>query len=155
MPFNNFWSGSDFPTLIENALEYLSEWQSSFDTITREDIVAASGRFSSTEIPFISGGVGLIQPGTIFLYMMSDGLYGKLQVVEYEYNLTIKWVTSDPRGGDVSSGPELVIRGAWSCDLDKGVEVKPNGYEDFSWIIKSTGVDQFAVPTNKALFGIY
>lgn len=57
--------------------------------------------------------------------------------------------------GVVSSGPELVIRGAWSCDLDKGVEVKPNGYEDFSWIIKSTGVDQFAVPTNKALFGIY
>lgn len=83
-----------------------------------------------------------IPQGTILCYVTSDKRYGKLKVVEYGYNLKLKWVTYAQDGSVSSKGDGLVIRGTYTCDLDKGVEGDKDTKlkDDFWWQQKSKTV---------------
>jgi hypothetical protein len=75
-----------------------------------------------------------LTPGTILVYRTSDGNYGKLQVIEYGYNLIIRWQTYKPSGQKLRGADRTVIRGTWTYDLDFGTEGKhPNSAADFWW----------------------
>lgn len=91
-------------------------------------------------------------PGRILVYQTSDGRSGKLQVVEYGYNLKIRWITYNFDGSIYSSGENLVIRGTYSCDLDLGKE--SGAKTDFWWAINND-VERFLTPQNNAVFSLY
>jgi hypothetical protein len=75
-----------------------------------------------------------LPPGTILVYRTSDGNYGKLQVIEYGYNLTVRWQTYKPNGQKLKSADQMVIKGTWTYDLDFGTEGKhPKSAADFWW----------------------
>jgi hypothetical protein len=50
-----------------------------------------------------------LTPGTILVYRTSDGNYGKLQVIEYGYNLIIRWQTYKPSGQKVAVNFRLLF----------------------------------------------
>ena len=65
-----------------------------------------------------------LTPGTILVYRTSDGNYGKLQVIEYGYNLLVRWQTYKPNGQKLKSADRMLIKGTWTYDLDFGTEGK-------------------------------
>jgi hypothetical protein len=72
--------------------------------------------------------------GTILLFRTSDGNYGKLQVIEYGYNLLVRWQTYKPNGQKLKGSDRMVIKGTWTYDLDYGTEGKhPKSAADFWW----------------------
>lgn len=151
MPFDGLWKG-DFLKMVENALAWLGQQADRFDIITRADIAAfeEGGGLTAVPIPFIKDKIRIVQLGDIFLYITKNGLFGKLKVVDYNYDLMINWVTYNPKGRIETTGSGLVISGTWNCDLDKGVQATKG---DFWWSIGETGVLQTLVPTNGARFG--
>jgi hypothetical protein len=72
--------------------------------------------------------------GTILVYRTSDGNYGKLQVIEYGYNLVVRWQTYKPNGQKLRGGDRMLVKGTWTYDLDFGTEGKhPKSPADFWW----------------------
>jgi hypothetical protein len=92
--------------------------------------------------------------GTIVVYLTNEGRYGKLQVITWGYNLTIKWVTYDFDYSIYSSGDSLEISGTWSCDLDAGLEVTSSPERDFFWE-QVSGTERYLTPQNGAEFALY
>jgi OmpA-OmpF porin, OOP family len=98
-----------------------------------------------------------IPQGTILCYVTSDKQYGKLKVVEYGYDLKLKWVTYAEDGSVSSKGDSLVIRGTFTCDLDKGVEGgkdSDKSKDDFWWE-QNTRTTRSLVFRNGAVFVVY
>jgi hypothetical protein len=145
--------GGDVLTLMENALNWLSDRASVFDSITFDDILNKSSGLSNQRIDTIYGSVEQILPGQVILYKTSSGNYGKMEIVDYAYDLRVRWVTYEGSSGNViKSGDDLMIRGTWLCDLDAGSEVGVTPEADFHWGIQSAGVEQYIDPKNGALF---
>jgi hypothetical protein len=72
--------------------------------------------------------------GTILVYRTSDGNYGKLQVIEYGYNLVVRWQTYKPNGQKLRGGDRMLVKGTWNYDLDFGTEAKfSKSAADFWW----------------------
>ena len=73
---------------------------------------------------FVDGTVGKnrLPRGSILLYETDQKRFGKLKVVNYGYDMTVKWVTYDKDGVPFSKGNRLLIRGTYVYDLDRGVE---------------------------------
>jgi hypothetical protein len=95
-----------------------------------------------------------IPTGTILLYQTKSGRYGKLEIVSYGYNLTLRWKTYNADGTTYSEGNNLVINGTWCCDLDEGVQTSYGAGADFFWR-QDTEVIRYIVPLNSARFAIY
>src|SRR5262249_28665759 len=96
-----------------------------FDGLTFKQIkelVDRAKKDKETKIDGSDNNHNQIPQGTILCYVTDDGRYGKLKVLEYGYNLAVKWVTYDKEGGVFSNGDRLVVRGTWEYDLDYGVE---------------------------------
>ena len=75
-----------------------------------------------------------LTPGTILVYRTSDGNYGKLQVIEYGYNLIIRWQTYKPSGQKLRGADRMLVKGTWNYDLDYGIEAKfSKSAADFQW----------------------
>jgi hypothetical protein len=93
--------------------------------------------------------------GTILLYVTDENRYGYLEILEYGYNLTIKWVTFDKAGKIFAKGDKLLIKGTWLYDLDYGIE-GPNGKSrvDFWWE-QVDRTRRFVVPKSGAKFLIH
>lgn len=121
----------------------------SFDGIGYADIAAAT--LSADRIDASDGVTNQLTPGAIVLYQTNEGRYGKLQVLEYGYNLRIQWHTFRPNETRHSSG-ELVIQGTFGCDLDAGREVTAS--PDFWWAMV-TATERYLEPANGARFAVY
>jgi len=121
-----------------------------FGAISLADIMAAS--LSSAKINGSNNASNQIPIGTILLYQTNEGRYGKLEIVSYGYDLTVKWTTYNPDGSVYSEGDNLVIHGTCSCDLDLGVESSTSS--DFWWE-QVTAVERYLVPENGARFAVY
>ena len=76
-----------------------------------------------------------IPAGTVLAFRTSSGNDGKLQILEYGYNLRIKWVTYLPDGKIASRGTNFLVKGTFSYDLDTGQESGSfqNAAADFFW----------------------
>jgi hypothetical protein len=75
-----------------------------------------------------------LTPGTILVYRTSDGNYGKLQVIEYGYNLLVRWQTYKPNGQKLRGADRMLVKGTWNYDLDFGTEAKfSKSAADFWW----------------------
>lgn len=120
----------------------------SFDGITAADIAAAT--LTTVRIDGSDGVTNQLTPGTIVLYQTDEGRYGKLQVLEYGYDLRIQWVTFRPDGTPHTSG-ELVVHGTWYCDLDAGREGPASA--DFQWHMVSS-TERYLEPANGARFAL-
>lgn len=82
-------------------------------------------------------------PGAIVIYETNKGRFGKFQVLEYGYNLTLRWVTYD-RDGRVHSRGKCTIRGTFDADLDEGGEAT-SAAADFLWK-QVTATERYTVP---------
>ena len=99
-----------------------------------KELVDRAKKDKETKIDGSDNNHNQIPQGTILCYVTDDGRYGKLKVLEYGYNLAVKWVTYDKEGGVFSNGDRLVVRGTWEYDLDYGVEGgKGRSKVDFWW----------------------
>ena len=96
-----------------------------------------------------------IPRGTILLYVTDEGRYGKLQVLEYDYNLTIRWVTYDRDGNVFSRGDRLVVRGTFRYDLDYGVEEDEGKSKRDFWWEQQTQTIRYLASQNGATFILF
>jgi len=127
-----------------------------FDGITADQIrKALAGQAGKDAIDGSATPVNKIPAGTVLLYVTGDGRYGKVKVVEYGYNLTLRWVTYKPDGTVFSKGDRLVVRGTWSCDLDHGMEGGRGKSRPDFWWEQIDMVKRRWVPQNGARFVVY
>ncbi len=92
--------------------------------------------------------------GAVLVYRTNGGQYGKLQVVEYGYNLTVRYATYDNRGRVASSADKLVVRGTYLVELDTGRETDGKPGSD-AWWEQQDGTVRAWTPMGKAVFGLY
>ena len=127
-----------------------------FDGITASHIKKAlAGGTGKDAIDGSATPANKIPAGTVLLYVTSDGRFGKVKVVEYGYNLTLKWVTYRPDGSVFSKGDKLVVRGTWTCDLDHGTEGRRGRSRPDFWWEQVDRVKRRWVPQNGARFVVY
>lgn len=122
-----------------------------FYNITMSDITTT--HMTTADI-VCTDSANLLPEGTIVTYTTSMGNYGKMVIVEYGYDLWIKWVTYNGSGDVHSSGSYLKIRGTARCDLDAGIEGGFPSDDDFFWSIQS-GTQRTLQPQNGASFAIW
>ncbi len=92
--------------------------------------------------------------GRILTYTTSLGNFGKLVIVEYGYDLWIKWVTYNGSGDVYSQGSYLKINGTGRCDLDAGMAGGYPNDDDIWWTIQSD-TERTLKPQNGAAFAIW
>jgi hypothetical protein len=129
-----------------------------FDTITLAQIkksVDNARKAGETRIDGSDNKNNRIPTGTILCYVTSDNRFGKLEVLEYGYNLAIKWVTYAKDGGVLSEGDRLVVRGTWPCDLDYGVEGNKGKSKPDFWWEQVDGTVRYLAFRNGAVFTVY
>jgi hypothetical protein len=95
-----------------------------------------------------------IPTGTVLVYETNEGNNGKMQILEYGYNLRIKWVTYRPGGKILSRGNDLLVKGTYLYDLDRGVEVKTSDSGADFWWEQADTVHRYLVFENRALFTV-
>jgi len=142
-PVELTWLPIEFPILT---IDY-------FNLITLEAIVSAP--LSSESIDGSDNEKNQIPEGTIVLYKTDENRYGKLKILDYDYNLEIKYVTYNADGSVFSSSNSLVIKGTWIYDLDKGIEAKYSSSAGDFWWRQVNTVTRYLVPRNGAQFGLY
>jgi OOP family OmpA-OmpF porin len=97
-----------------------------FDNLNRKSIADKLESLPDNfQIP-ISDKSGIVNgKGTIILYATSDGLMGKMEILDVDkednYKLTVKYVTYKYKGEIHSQSNKLEIEGTFLCDLDRGV----------------------------------
>ena len=117
-----------------------SKNNSEFDKLDRKSITDKLESLPDNfQIP-ISNKSGIVNgKGTIILYATSDGLMGKMQILDVDkndnYKLTVKYVTYKYNGGVHSQSNNLEVEGTYSCDLDNG-EVEGVSKEDRDFMLK-------------------
>jgi len=92
-----------------------------------------------------------IPAGTVLTYQTASGNLGKMQILKYGYNLRVRWVTYGPSGNVVSRGKNLLIRGTYTYNLDRGVQA--NNSADLWWE-QVTTTTRYLVAMNGASFSI-
>jgi hypothetical protein len=127
-----------------------------FDAITPGQIKALVDQGPTmTKINGSNNRQNLIPPGTILLYVTNEKRHGKLQILKYGFNLTIRWVTYDEDGRVFSKRPHAVVKGTWDYDLDYGVEGdKGKSRPDFWWE-EVDKTHRFLTAKNGAAFVVY
>ena len=124
-----------------------------FNLLNRTAIAAMT--MSTSSINGSANSLNRLAPGSIIVYRTNAGLYGKMMVMQYGFNLKLKWVTYRVSGAVYSSGSSLVIRGTWCGNLDNGTETSySNTGSDFFWEQVSS-VTRYLVPRNGAVYAVY
>jgi thiol-disulfide isomerase/thioredoxin len=135
-----------------------SQGDKPFDEITlkrMKELIDRAGADKETQIDGSDNKDKQLPEGAILCYVTSDKHYGKLKVLEYGYNLAVKWVTYDNDGGVLSKGDRLVVKGTWEYDLDYGVEGgQGKSKADFWWEQVDRRV-RHLVFKNGAVFAVY
>ncbi len=129
---------------------FLFAQSADYNQITLTDIQKAS--LSTAKINGSNNSQNQLTPGTILVYQTSEGRYGKMQINQYGYDLSFKWLTYNPNGTTYSSGDNLKVRGTRTCDLDLGRETDISS--DFWWQ-QVNSVERYLVPVRGARFAIY
>jgi hypothetical protein len=128
--------------------------QVSFDALTAPDL--AGEAYGQAAIPGNATGQNELLPGSTFAVHTGAGNYAKVQVVEYGYNLTLKWVTYSPAGSPpqptvVSSG-QGVLRGTWLFNFDEGAESADMNAD--VWWEQQTATERQLVPRQAQLVNL-
>jgi hypothetical protein len=127
-----------------------------FDDITQRQIKKLIGNGEGmTKIEGSDNKDNKIPQGTILLYVTNENRYGKLKILEYGYNLTIRWVTYDNDGGVFAKGDRLVVKGTWNYDLDYGVEGDEGKSRVDFWWEQVDETNRFWIGQNGAAFLVY
>jgi hypothetical protein len=124
-----------------------------FDAVSFDQLRTLA--YGARPIPGSADGTNQLVRGDVFAVRTGAGNYAKVQVVEYGYNLTLRWVTyaPTPQGPPppppplVSSG-QGVLRGTWLFDFDAGVESGSAGAD--VWWEQMTEVARQMVPQGVA-----
>ncbi|HUI93760.1 MAG TPA: hypothetical protein VLX68_16075 [Chitinivibrionales bacterium] len=123
----------------------------SFDNLTRATI--ASFTIPAGSIDGSDSSSNMIPTGTILVYKTNSGLLGKMEVVNYGYNLWLKIVTYNADGTVHAQADSVEIRGTFECSLDSAKEtLAPSA--DFHWDIIG-GNNRVLTMMNGATIGIY
>ena len=102
------------------------------------DVGALRGlAYDSTPIPGHVDGPNALTPGAVFAVRTTGGNLAKVQVLAYDYNLTLRWVTYSPSLAPPTGAPPVstgqgVLRGTYTFDLDTGTEGASSG-ADIWW----------------------
>lgn len=93
-----------------------------------------------------------IPAGTILVYRTNAGNFGKAVILDYDYNLTLLWVTFRSDGSLLKESGRTVLRGTWTFDFDTGQQGE--GTPDVWWQQK-TKTERAWTTRGKAIFAIY
>ena len=100
----------------------------SFDNITYAQIVEVmSGNTGDTKINGSDNSDNRLQAGSIVFYRTDEGRFGKMVIIEYGYNLLIRWATYNRDATVFARGDRTRLRGTCTFDLDYGVESGRDG----------------------------
>ncbi|HRD79201.1 MAG TPA: DUF6345 domain-containing protein [Saprospiraceae bacterium] len=146
-----------FNLILLCVLPPLFSQTASFNGLSIVEIMGAASSMSNADINGNNNSTNQIPTGTILIYLTNEGRFGKMFIQEYGYNLKIAWKTYDKglsgiMGNIYSSGTNLVIKGTWACDLDKGMETQNS--KDFWWQ-QTTDVLRVFNTQNGARFKVY
>ena len=137
-------------TLILIGVMTATVYGDTFTDVSYADI--ASAPLVSDSISGNDDASNELMPGTIVFYRTSEGRYGKLQIQDYAYALTIRWHTYALDGiGTHAGGDGMLVGGTQACDLDDGSVEGWTAGTDFWWSIDA-GVVRTLVPMNEATF---
>jgi len=124
-----------------------------FENITLADIKSAT--LDSQNLNGSNDQNNQLPVGTILLYKTNEGRYGKLEILSYGYDLSVKWITYDLNGSIFSQGGNLLVKGTWSYDLDYGLESGVSQSSEDFWWEQVDSVVRYLVPKNGAKYGIF
>lgn len=102
------------------------------------------GRTWSTSPIYGSNTGNQLPVGTIVFFRTRSGLYGKLEVQQFDYTISddiiLRIVTYDAGGVQLFSDRYFIVRGTFSANLNDGSETIDEGTADFKWVIESPTV---------------
>jgi len=129
-----------------------------FDQITPSQIaeILEKTNGNAEKINGSDNGMNQLLPGSIVVYRTKEGRYGKLEVLEYGYNLVVRLVTYKADGSVIAEKDRMVFSGTWLYDLDQGTEcdlpLEPKS--DIFWE-QVDRVRRYLAPRNGALIALF
>jgi hypothetical protein len=91
----------------------------------------------------------------VLVYRTNEGRYGKCQVVKYDVNLELKWLTYDGTGNVFSKGDQLIIQRTYHCDLDAGKQCGRDQQAEADFMcVQYTAQKRAIVPENGAVLHV-
>lgn len=128
-----------------------------FENITRDKIASNTTRLSGKKIEATNSNGQILNIGDILIYKTNDNHYGKLKILDYDYDnnikLTIESVAYNDDGSIFKHSKHLEIRGTFLCDLDLMIETGLENSE-FHWE-RINKTDTNLSPKDDAVFAIY
>ncbi|MFI5959349.1 hypothetical protein [Cryptosporangium sp. NPDC051539] len=112
-----------------------------FDALLPSQVAAAP--FSTNPIPGHVNGPNQLVAGSVFAVRTAAGNVAKMQVVEYGYNLRLRWVTFGPGGDPPAPAPDRYRVTAYSDETAVAPKpfVFPSGSPIFSGLGDASGPD--------------
>jgi hypothetical protein len=126
--------------------------QVNFDALAADDL--AHEAYGSAAIPGNASGQNALLPSQAFAVHTGAGNYAKVQVIDYGYDLTLRWVTyappaPPPAGAAVISSGQGVLRGTWLFNFDEGAESSDMSAD--VWWEQQTATERQLVPRQAQL----
>lgn len=122
-----------------------------FTRIDYNNILQSQKCFSKSPINGSNNNTNRLRAGTILFYQTNEGRLGKMEILEYGYNIHLRCVTYNQNGTVHRQNNNLTIRGTWSGDLDNAVEASDG--KDLWWQ-QVTSVERYLTSQNNAKFWI-
>jgi Astacin (Peptidase family M12A) len=124
---------------------------STYESLNRASIASAQSCLTTDRINGSNNESNRLRTGTIIFYRTNEGRLGKMEILEYGYNIRLRCTTYNDNGTVYRQNENLTIRGTWSCDLDNAVESSTGS--DFFWE-QNTAVERYLSPRNNAAFWV-
>ena len=123
-----------------------------FVPLSRSEIVALEPLMSISRIDNSDG--NRIPVGAVMAYRTSDGMYGKLVVLDSNpanNSMTIRHETYQNDGSILISVEQFVIRGTWAYSLTLGTD-QVGAWGGDLWLDNQTSTERYFTPRNGAAF---
>jgi microsomal dipeptidase-like Zn-dependent dipeptidase len=124
---------------------------SNYEDINRANIQSVQSCLTATRINGSNNESNRLRTGTIIFYQTNEGRLGKMEILEYAYNIRLRCTTYNENGTIYRQNNNLTIRGTWSCDLDNGLEASAG--QDFFWE-QNTATERYLTPRNNATYWV-
>ena len=137
----------DQTPVVEPATDYAG--------IQLQHIKALESEMTSAEIQASNASEILFNEGDVFVYLSSEGNYGKFKILKIDtadnFKLTIEISNFNVDGSILLATNSLTVRGSYLCDLDIVAETSETPTDDFHWN-RLTKWDTRFCPKNGAKF---
>lgn len=124
---------------------------SSYANITRATIQLSEACLRADRINGSDNASNRLRTGTVILFRTNEGRLGKLEILEYGYNLRLRCAAYNGDGSLYRENNNLTVRGTFNADLDQCLEATASS--DFFWQ-QATATERWLVPGSGATFWV-